>query len=655
MIPPQMKKVKLESIFHCDDQSALINNLVSSEDPPDGPWSHHSAAQSPLGRASFPSILSIVRGLVCTLDSAGRVVQHHLDAHTWLPWEYVGRGKELSVVRAITRDQWMAEATLKGGSKKRGLLLLELASGGGVTSGIKLKFERIPGGVKFRWGDLYDAFVTIDPRPKRVILSEDRGPVEDWFRGVEGLRFGIDGHLGWVVGAGRSLWLGAEFKGRAVVRLMVLPSGKPQAKPVPVARARKLERDRWETFFREQVPALETDDPVLRDTWYFAWQTIFANRCEPCTPLLSRPFISPARLGYASQWWWDEAFHLGVMRHLRDTSKLYEPLENFFDVQGDDGSIAGSLWFGLTGTRDEMAKASYEGMQMQPPVIGLMLDLCREQPGWPAGEKFRRLYDGLHKWAQWHLSPARDTDQDGLAEYHKWHNTSADQTPRWDSQKVDPAQYTADPMKPTESVDYNVWMALLWRNLGRMAEQLGDADAARAHEAKAVRTMELVEEHTWDDADGFYYDIDGQSHSKIRVKTHYGFMPMLWPEVRKDRCERLVREHLKNPKEFDCRWPLPSVSLDHPAFNPVEMWRGPSWINVNWMVVEGLSRQGFKDEARKLTRKTIDLVGSHYKGKKRTRSPRIWEWYHPHTGAALGNNQYSWTALVVDLILRFGK
>jgi glycogen debranching enzyme len=300
-----------------------------------------------------------------------------------------------------------------------------------------------------------------------------------------------------------------------------------------------------------------------------------------------------------------------------------------------------------------MAKASYGHMQMQPPVIGLMLDVCREKPGWPRGDKLRRLYDGLRRWAAWHLSPARDTDQDGLAEYHTWNNTSADQTPRWDEQKVDPSSAMADPMKPTESVDYNVWMALLWRNLARMAEELGNADAARRHEALAARTMELVEEHTWDHADGFYYDIDGRSHEKIRVKTHYGFMPMLWPGAGKDRCERLVREHLLNPKEFWCRWPVPSVSLDHPAFDPVNMWRGPTWINVNWMVIEGLSRQGFDREARELARRTVELVGPRYKGKRRVRSPRTWEWYHPHTGEALGNNQYSWSALVIDLILRY--
>ncbi|NWF65675.1 MAG: hypothetical protein HXY38_15375, partial [Chloroflexi bacterium] len=90
---------------------------------------------------------------------------------------------------------------------------------------------------------------------------------------------------------------------------------------------------------------------------------------------------------------------------------------------------------------------------------------------------------------------------------------------------------------------------------------------------------------------------------------------------------------------------------DDPTFDPVDMWRGPTWVNVNWLVVQGLKRQGFLPQAIALARQTIELVGPRYAGKQRLRSPRIWEWYHPHTGEPLGNNQYSWSALVIDFIL----
>lgn len=69
--------------------------------------------------------------------------------------------------------------------------------------------------------------------------------------------------------------------------------------------------------------------------------------------------------------------------------------------------------------------------------------------------------------------------------------------------------------------------------------------------------------------------------------------------------------------------------------------------------IEGLSRQGYPELVRELAYKTVELVGPRYNGNTRHRSPRLWEWYHPDTGKALGNCQYTWSALVIDLLLRF--
>lgn len=42
------------------------------------------------------------------------------------------------------------------------------------------------------------------------------------------------------------------------------------------------------------------------------------------------------------------------------------------------------------------------------------------------------------------------------------------------------------------------------------------------------------------------------------------------------------------------------------------MWRGPTWINMNYLVVQGLRRHGQVEPARRLARQTIDLVGRYY-------------------------------------------
>ncbi|MEX0653854.1 MAG: trehalase family glycosidase [Phycisphaeraceae bacterium] len=638
----------LAQVLASDDQSALLHDLVVSEDPPAGAWSRHTPPQSPLGRVGFPGVLSLVRGEVYTLDRHARLVEQVVRRRRWLPWLYEGRGPGLAVRRTIGHNLWQAEVVLIG-RRRPGLALLQLQR----PAGVALTLERIEAGLRLRWAGRWDVVIDISSPTVPLQISDDPAALKRQFQGFEDVTLN-DTHVQWHWDHSGSVWLGARFEQTVTVRLAVV---KPeQALPAPrstTAMARG-ERKRWVSFFRDHVPALETDDPVLRDTWHFAWQVIWANRCQGGTPLHPHPFVSPARLHYASQWWWDEAFHTLVLRHLRGIGDaVYEPLANFFKAQAPDGAIPGFLNFGLDGDAEAMARASAKAMPMQPAVIGLVMDLLREKPGWPTSpQRLRALYEPLRRWGEWNLGPARDIDRDGLSEYDVWHNTSGDQSPRWDGQKVDPNHAMADPMRPTEAVDHNVWLSLLWENLAAMADALGASDDAEAHRQRAARTMQLIDERMWDETDGFYYDIDGQTHRKIRVKTPYGFMPLLSKHARADRVDRLVQEHLLNPATFWCRWPLPSVSLDHPAFDPVNMWRGPTWVNVNWMVIEGLLRQGYDEPARQLARRTVEMVGPRYEGGRRVRSPRIWEWYHPHTGEPLGNCQYGWTSLVVDLILR---
>lgn len=630
----------LSAIFQCADQSALIHNFVASEDPPPGAWSHHATPQSPLGKVSFPEVFCLRRGHVLTRRRPGQLLEHALTGHDWWPWEYRGRGPGLRVERTVTRDVWLARVRLARGAP--GLLLLECQPVGDVA----LEYERTRAGLRFRWDKGFAVDLRFDPAPRALDLSDDPDSLKRRFAGFTDVPLNA-AHAQWAWREAKTLWVGVPFTGSLVVRLAVRRTNR---RPLIVSydRARRAEQRRWEQFFADQVPPLRTTDPVVRDTYYFAWQTFWANHCRGGRGVLRGPFTSAARLSYGSQWWWDQAFHAVILRHRRDPRLTYAEFENFWRAQQPDGSIVGALRFTLDDIAQHHAQFYRQTMKMQPPVIGAVLPLLREHPGWP--RDLARWHAALSRHAAWHLRPDRDTDRDGLAEYHHNIESSGDQNQRWDSQKLDPTK-TIDHLRPTESVDDNVWLALLWQSLAEMAQQLGRARQARAQARRAQRLWTLIEERMWDDRDGFYYDLDGRSHRKIRVKTPYGFMPLLWPGCRRDRAERLVREHLLNPRQFWCRYPLPSVSLDDPTFDPVDMWRGPTWVNVNWLVVQGLKRQGFLPQAIALARQTIELVGPRYAGKQRLRSPRIWEWYHPHTGEPLGNNQYSWSALVIDFIL----
>lgn len=635
----------LREIFRCGDQSALIANYVSNENPPAGAWNRHAAPQSPFGKVSFPEILSIVRGEVYTKGKEGQAIQHNITAQAWLPWQYEGRGPGLRVTRAVVKDLWVARVELTSASQA--LAVFECQP----KKGVALEFDPNERGAIFRWPGLFEVNLVFDSSARRVAISGEPGSLIHRFLGFQDVPLNARHWRKEVWSQGKAVWMGVEFSGKLTVTFSVSRVDAAPPRRRPVETVARQQRAYWEDFFEQRVPALESDDPVIRDTYYFAWQTIWSNRCEGgIKGGLEFPYVSPSRLNYGSQWWWDEAFHMMVLRHLRDPGNPFDLLRNFWMHQGRNGAIPGAIRFSLAGRKLRAESVGRATMPMQPPVIGLILDLLKDKPGWQGD--IRPIYKGLLRWAEWLTGPYRDSNRNGLIEYHHSFDSSADQSPRWDGQLLDPSQIVG-PMRPTESVDANVWLALLWKNLAEMALLLGDPAAAQRQRAKSRQLMKRVNDLMWDEKEGFYFDIDAGTHRKIPVKTSYGFMPLLWQELPADRVRRLVEEHLLNPQEFRCEFPLPSVALNDPAFDPADMWRGPTWVNVNWMVVEGLHRHGLDDLATELARKTVELVGPRYENGVRVRSPRVWEWFDPLTGEALGNNQFSWSALVIDLIVRF--
>jgi glycogen debranching enzyme len=89
------------------------------------------------------------------------------------------------------------------------------------------------------------------------------------------------------------------------------------------------------------------------------------------------------------------------------------------------------------------------------------------------------------------------------------------------------------------------------------------------------------------------------------------------------------------------QYPVPSVPLDSPFFDADRYWQGPSWVNTNWLIIDGLKRYGFMEEAKDLTEKTLAMVisGGPY------------EYFNPVNGQGLGAADFSWTAaLTIDLL-----
>ena len=145
----------------------------------------------------------------------------------------------------------------------------------------------------------------------------------------------------------------------------------------------------------------------------------------------------------------------------------------------------------------------------------------------------------------------------------------------------------------------------------------------------------------WDEYAQEYYSRDFVSYKLLKQSSIATFMPIYSGAIPKDKVQRIV-ESLENEHRFKTPYPVPSVPLDSNWFNPHRYWQGPTWINTNWLIIDGLRRYGFTRQADTLKERTIELVNKN----------GLNEYFDPIVGSALGINNFSWTAaLSIDLIL----
>lgn len=153
-----------------------------------------------------------------------------------------------------------------------------------------------------------------------------------------------------------------------------------------------------------------------------------------------------------------------------------------------------------------------------------------------------------------------------------------------------------------------------------------------------VRKMGTSEE-------ALFFSYDLISENWIRKKTISCILPIYTGLLSKQEVNKLVQWVTHShwcAEEGTCHVPvLPSVDLKETYFSPLRYWRGPLWVNVNWMIRLGLLKYGYKQLAGQIKSGILELVANH----------GFREYYNPLTGEGLGGKSFSWTAaLIIDMI-----
>jgi len=215
-------------------------------------------------------------------------------------------------------------------------------------------------------------------------------------------------------------------------------------------------------------------------------------------------------------------------------------------------------------------------------------------------DNLESAYKVLKDYNNWYYENRRlDT---GLFFWIHPYESGIDNTPRFGSKDE---SEVAD-MPNLAAIDVNSYIVRQNETLAKMAEELGRPDEAKLYRKKADELAALVNELMWDEDSGYYYDLETKTGELVKIRTIASLFPLFAGIPDKGRAE-IVLSHVMDPSEFNTDIPLPSVARDEEEFEK-DCWRGPVWTNTAYMVIVGMERYGYNEDAAELSWKLVDGI-----------------------------------------------
>ena len=380
---------------------------------------------------------------------------------------------------------------------------------------------------------------------------------------------------------------------------------------------------RWHAWFAAAPPV----EDKYAAQYYYAWWILRAGLLSSRF-FLTREAMMPSMIHYVGAWQWDAFFHALAYRHI-DQRLAENQLRLVLDHQREDGMIPDAIHDEGTVTQWKLPDSDQEVEVTKPPLLAWTALKLYQSSG--NRDFLDELYEPIQRWNRWWFEK---NDGDGIVQYNHPYSSGLDDSPLWDEGM------------PVESPELNTYLVMGMDALSEMAGILGLAADAAEWRARAETLMQKMMTHFWDKDRGVFWAT--RDHRPIRVLTPFNLYPLLTGRLGTREADSLVA-HLLSPNEFLTRYPIPTVARTDRKYDPNRMWRGPTWVNINYLFIEGLARCGYQGLARLLRDKTLELLMRHND---------IYEYYHPETGDPPPNaaSVFGWSSAVfVDLAIKASR
>ncbi len=412
----------------------------------------------------------------------------------------------------------------------------------------------------------------------------------------------------------------------------------------------------------------------------------------------------PAGELYPHQWLWDSCFIAIGLRHI-NLERAKTELTSLLRGQWINGMLPNIIFAPDHHLqRDRQIWQSWlspyaphnvatSGLT-QPPMLAEAVTRVGQKMKLPERRSwYARMYPHLVAYHQW-LYGERDPHQEGLVILLHPYESGLDNSPPWISELrkhsmpwwikaiekarldrlINKVRRDTRHIPPGQRMS-NIEAMAFWAALARLRRKAYNSEAILSHSLFAVEDLvfnsiliransllkeiaktinrplpkdllaaferaEAALDKLWDEEAGQYFSRSFISHKLIKEPSVATLLPLYSGVVSPERAKQLV-SLLDDPKLFAIRWPIPSVPVNSEFFDPLKYWQGPTWLNINWLIIDGLSRYGFDKEADNLRQRSLELVGMS----------GLSEYFSPLDGQPVGAPNFSWSAaLSIDLL-----
>ena len=394
---------------------------------------------------------------------------------------------------------------------------------------------------------------------------------------------------------------------------------------------------------------------------------------------------------YPFQWNWDSALAALGFSHF-DMDRAWLEVETLMAHQWDDGMVPHIVFH-------EPDDGYFPGPDIwqsgrtvpttgitQPAVAGFALRKLYDRAENKAAFRLRlaKLLPKVHAWHKWFY---RDRDPEGtglVAIIHPW-ESGRDNSVDWDEglsavptegvapfTRRDTTHTNPDHRPSDEQYKRYIWLVEYFRGLGWDNAKLHDAspfllvdpgingilirscddvadladilgDPVRAAEARTMAAKgRAAMESLWNPALEQYACYNRAAGYPQDTPTVGGLLAAI-AHVPFDRAEALARRIALLTER--CGYLVPSHDPADNAFDSKRYWRGPTWLVVNYMIAEGLTRSGQGAMAQRILANSLHLI----------EKSGFAEYYDPISGEPCGGGSFTWTAAMVIEILKSQK